>query len=193
MSRFWQNRYYLSWQEFILPPVRVYCEETGMRATGVPTSVLALNSIDEVKETLNDSNVKMEQLSGVVSAVSQSVSLLHDKHASNLLTNTIELEKIVKKSVCEVLHCHASQQQKSTRPSQNSSIGQFTWNHEWKEDEWNTAGDEVPPARSLSSAELNIFGAKAKFNTFKWTENDLGGYPVPKGFTWPMGEGYFRF
>ena len=46
-----------------------------------------------------------------------------------------------------------------------------------------TAGDEVPPARSLSSAELNIFGTKAKFNTFKWTENDLGGHPVPKGFT----------
>ena len=46
-----------------------------------------------------------------------------------------------------------------------------------------TAGDEVPPARSLSSAELNIFGTKAKFNTFKWTENDLGGCPVPKGFT----------
>ena len=58
--------------------------------------MLALNSIDEVKETLNDSNVKMEQFSGVVSAVSQSVSLLHDKHASNLLTNIVELEKIVK-------------------------------------------------------------------------------------------------
>ena len=41
-SRFWINGLQIQWQNLILPPCRVRCQETGMVATGVPVSILSL-------------------------------------------------------------------------------------------------------------------------------------------------------